>query len=160
MSTEYEKVISHLVYCFLETAAPWIWSAGRFDGVTKNGFSNKGDLENVGAPFLVSTAQGLGWNGAPLPASGSGGPPHRPAAVPGCGQGAGLGLEANKQGDSCAGLCPLPSVCPPLLTSQSRTPVPCSSPRPPPYFPCTSPGSTEADLSFPVFKTGIETMPA
>ena len=40
--------------------------------------------------------QGLGWNGAPLPSWGSGGPPHRPAAVPGRGLGAGLGLEANK----------------------------------------------------------------
>lgn len=66
MPTEYEEVIFHLVYCFLETATPWVWSAGCFDGVTRNGFSNKGDLENVGAPFLVSTAQGLGWNGAPL----------------------------------------------------------------------------------------------
>ena len=101
------------------------------------------------------------WGGTELlcPRGGSGGPLHRPAAVPGCGQGAGLGLEANKQRHSCAGLCPLPSMRPPLLRSQSRTPIPCSSPRPPPYFPCTSPGSTEADLSFSVFKTGIETMP-
>lgn len=151
MPTEYEEVIFHLVYCFLETAAPWVWSAGCFDGVTRNGFSNKGDLENVGAPFLVSTAQDLGWNGAPL-CGGLVGPP--------TGQQLFLGavrapdLAWNKHRGSCAGLCPLPSVCLPLLRSQSRTPILCSSPRLPPYFPFTSPGSKEADLSFPIFKTG------
>lgn len=65
MSTEYEEVIFHLVYCFLETAAPWVWSAGRFDGVTRNSFSNKGDLENVGAPFLVSYRTRV-WGGTEL----------------------------------------------------------------------------------------------
>ena len=65
MSTAYEEVIFHLVYCFLETAAPWVWSAGRFDGVTRNGFSNKGDLENVGAPFLVSYRTRV-WGGTEL----------------------------------------------------------------------------------------------
>ena len=44
---------------------PWVWSAGRFDGVTRNGFSNKGDLENVGAPFLVSYRTRV-WGGTEL----------------------------------------------------------------------------------------------
>ena len=48
----------------------------------------------------------------------------------------------------------------PFLWFQNGTPAPCPRSRFPPRFPVTSPCSKEADLSFPVFKIGIETMPA
>lgn len=146
MSTKYEKGTLHQVYAFLETAALWVWSADSFDRVIELGFSNRGYLESMEDSSLISSARGLGSPRSSPQQMGVWWAPPRPSSS--------FWVKSmcwawtRRQSAQTAVLvsATLPSVFPPFLSFQSRTPTPCPTSKSLPHFPFSSLCSKEADL--------------